>query len=116
MEDGISYPDYFLDELKKAHDQNIPIIALHNHPSGYPPSPDDFRKAYDNQYKYALVVGHNGQVYRYENHAVPLTERECDDIQLLIRLSYYQGYDVDRAYSENYEPFGLQYEILGGTI
>lgn len=111
-EDGVYYNEEFVNVLETAKTNGVPIIAIHNHPSGYPPSPDDFRKAYDNHYEQAFVVGHNGQIYQYANRLRLLTERQCADMQLLIRLNYMRGYDVDRAFREVYELLGLGYGIL----
>ena len=112
--DGIIYTDEFEEAIEEANNSGIPTIAIHNHPSGYPPSPNDFMKAYDNYYEDALVIGHNGQIYRYSNHEVYLNEDACNGIQDLISEGYYRGLDVDRAFTEVYNEIDLSYEILKG--
>ncbi len=42
VERGVVYNDEFAAAIEKAKLLNIPIIALHSHPEGYPPSIDDF--------------------------------------------------------------------------
>lgn len=41
------------------------IIGIHNHPDSYTPSSDDVIVARDRKYKYGIVVGHNGIIYKY---------------------------------------------------
>lgn len=41
------------------------VIAIHNHPRSFMPSPSDIMKAMERNYKYGLVVGHNGTIYKY---------------------------------------------------
>jgi hypothetical protein len=41
------------------------IIAVHNHPNSSVPSIADLRAARDGRYKYGVIVGHNGIVFRY---------------------------------------------------
>lgn len=41
------------------------IINIHNHPASSPPSISDFRTIWNGKYKYGLIIGHNGTVYKY---------------------------------------------------
>lgn len=41
------------------------IIGLHNHPESMPPSIDDIIVAVQRKYKYGIVAGHDGTIYRY---------------------------------------------------
>ena len=41
------------------------IIGVHNHPQSSVPSIDDINRAYERQYKYGVVVCHNGLIYKY---------------------------------------------------
>ena len=112
IENGVPYTEDFINSIDKAKIDGKKVMAIHNHPSGYPPSPDDFRKAFDNEYEDAIVIGHNGQLYRYNNKDQYLDKDNCDDIQLLIKMNYYSGFDIDRAFTEAYDGFGLSYQIL----
>ncbi len=111
-ESGIVYNDSILNALKKSKQGNIPIIALHNHPEGLPPSIDDFNKAFDNNYQLGIASGHNGQVYAYNNQTIYVTD--TDDVHKEISSRYMAGADIDRAYSEVYNEIGLDYKILKG--
>lgn len=41
------------------------LITIHNHPSGFPPSIDDFNSNYKNKYGMGIVCGHDGSVFIY---------------------------------------------------
>lgn len=107
---GITHNDEIDDAILNALERNIPIIAFHSHPEGYPPSVDDFNAAYDYGYSLAVVAGHNGQVYTYTNETGSVDN--ADDIQLLIASAYNGGCDVDRAHLEIYAQFGFTYQIM----
>ena len=98
---GVNYTDEFRQALADASANNTPIIAIHNHPYGTPPSPDDFKKAYENNYSIGVAVGHNGQVYIYSNNSVELTLKDCDTIDDGIKTLYSYGTDIDRASKDN---------------
>ena len=106
---GVNYSDEFKAALTSIAENNTPVIALHNHPHGTPPSPDDFRKAFENKYKIGVAVGHNGQVYVYSNDSVEITlemaDQMADDIEFLYRM----GWDIDRASQMVYDEYGLNY-------
>lgn len=109
IERGIRYTDDFIAKLEEAKKNGRKIISIHNHPEGYPPSGDDFRKAYENGYVQGFAVGANGQVYSYKNDDIELTVERCDEMQSQISQLYAGGYDVDRAYQTIYNMSGLEY-------
>ena len=111
-EQGIIYNDEIKNALKSAKENNIPIIAFHNHPEGYPPSVDDINKAFDNNYVYGFVSGHNGQVYRYTKPSERVSN--ADEIHNSIAFICQNGADVDRAYNEIYEANNIRYDIIRG--
>lgn len=41
------------------------VIGIHNHPGNTAPSPQDIKAMVDKKYKYGLVVGHNGSIFKY---------------------------------------------------
>lgn len=112
VESGIIYNDSILSAFDKSKQEKIPIIAIHNHPEGLPPSIDDFNKAYDNNYLFGVACGHNGQVYVY--HKPKMRIELADDIHKEIDFRYSQGIDVDRAYSEVYDLLDIKYKIMKG--
>ena len=113
-ESGISYNESILSALKKSKEEKTPIIAIHNHPEGLPPSVDDFNKALDNNYYFGLACGHNGQVYMYNAPGERISN--TDAIHEEITTRYRSGIDVDRAYREAYELIGVKYKIMRGEV
>lgn len=109
-EQGIVYNDSIKAAISKAKTEKIPLIALHSHPEGFPPSIEDFNKAYENNYLLGVVVGHNGQVYSYHNSKIYIDDAEV--IQLDIFIAYNGGVDVDRAYRRAFARYGLDYNIF----
>lgn len=109
-EQGIFYNENIKAAIVKAKAENIPLVAFHSHPEGYPPSIEDFNKAYENNYSFAVVAGHNGQVYTYSN-SIGYTNNP-DVVQDDIDFAYRQGYDIDRAYEEAYKAIGYEYSIV----
>ncbi len=117
IESGVAYTDNFIKNLVYAHENCIPIIAIHNHPIGTPPSLDDISKIAENHYYIAIVAGTNGQVYRYYNPDNITFPREmCEQVHYDIAQNIGFGYDVDRAFSEAFEQLNVSYDILGGEL
>ena len=61
-------------EIKKAlsnYDMSQ-IIAIHNHPSGMPPSAGDFNAALRNGYYEGYTIGHDGSIIRYRAGKEPI--------------------------------------------
>ncbi len=109
IERGIHYTEEFKKKLEEAVQAGRKVIAIHNHPEGYPPSGDDFRKSFENGYSQGFAIGANGQIYAYNNDGVKLTPEICDIMQEEISLLYASGADVDRAYETVYRFHGLGY-------
>ena len=112
---GIIYTDEFKEKLAESKENVIPIIAMHNHPQGTPPSADDFGKAYDNGYKFGIAIGHNGQLYVYETPSSPISKELADGITSDIQVMVQGGIDIDRACEMVYNANGLKYYILEGS-
>lgn len=110
MEERINYTEEMNKALNSAKVNNIPIIAIHTHPSGYPPSIEDFNSAFEHRYFLSVVVGHNGQVYKFRNNIGYIP----DFSQMRIISMYNGGADVDRAYRQTYFEYGITYEIVKG--
>lgn len=112
IKEGVSYTDEFKQKLEKAKKAKRKIIAIHNHPQGYPPSIDDFKKAYDNNYYISIAAGANGQVYAFKNNSIPISEMDCKEIHAQIAYGVAgEATDPDRAYREVYKMIGLEYNI-----
>ena len=112
---GINYTDEFKAALEDIAKNGTPVIAIHNHPHGTPPSSDDFRKAYENKYSVGVIVGHNGQIYVYSNNDFKMTMEQADEIAEDIETLYKMGWDIDRASKMVYDDYGLNYTIIEGV-
>ena len=109
---GIIYTDEFIKKIAESKEKGIPIIGIHNHPQGTPPSPDDFRKAYDNGYSFGVVIGNNGQLYRYETPKEEINKDLAQAMDRDIGIFLAGGMDVDRSFEMVYNPSGLKYTIV----
>lgn len=107
---GIIYNDEIINALYMSKANNIPVIALHTHPEGFPPSAEDFNKAFENQYMLGVASGHNGQIYTYKNSHIYI--EDIDTLQMIIANAYNGGVDVDRAHREAYKFYGLDYTVV----
>lgn len=92
------------------------IISLHNHPNSTVPSLSDLKSA--RKYKYGLIIGHNGRIFKY---AVSLdaTEEQLKlaDYELDILNRYL--YDNSRDFKNNIDDeirilkdFGVEFEVI----
>ena len=70
--------------IKDAIDKGRSLIAIHNHPNGWPPTADDCVSANQRGYTEGITVGHNGSVYIYYPSEIEFTEEECDEIHAII--------------------------------
>lgn len=111
---GVVYSEEFIAKLAERVERNISVVSIHNHPQGTPPSPDDFRKAYENGYSFGIVSGHNGQLYKYETPTSALTKEITAAMDRDIGLFTAGGIDIDRAFAMVYDAYGLVYTIIKG--
>ena len=86
VEKRISYDETLTEAIATAHKEGRRIIALHNHPEGYPPTADDSVSALVRGYEKGVVCGHNGEVYTYLPSPVKYSQEECYNIHNLINL------------------------------
>ncbi len=113
---GIIYTDDFRKALHDSKTNGVPIIAMHNHPQGTPPSTDDFRKAYENGYQYGVVCGHNGQIYVYTAPTTPMSEETADNLAAEVQQLIFGGMDVDRACKIVYNDNNIDYTIISREV
>ena len=57
-------PNKPMNQMLRKSEQNT-IIAIHNHPGSNVPSLADLRACAKRQYKFGMVVGHDGKIYKY---------------------------------------------------
>lgn len=112
IKSGIIYTDEFREKLNECIKNGTQTIAIHNHPQGTPPSPDDFKKAFENHYTTGVIVGHNGQIYVYSNNNVEISINLAGQMASDIAFFYQQGMDIDRASELVYNGYGLSYTVI----
>lgn len=73
-------------EMLKLLKDNKPytVIGIHNHPRSTSPSVSDLKSAYEKQYKYGLVICHDGKIFKYKV-TKPILEK--DEMILELKLS-----------------------------
>lgn len=85
---------------------NGTIIGVHNHPGSNVPSYSDFSAAAQRNYKYGLVVCHNGTIYKYQIIGElnrPMAEAALDFLSV-------SGYSSDIA--KHFINAGVELEVL----
>lgn len=113
---GILYTEEFKQKLKESIEKGIRIVAIHNHPHGYPPSLDDISKIAENHYEMAIVAGANGLLYQYYNpNMMVFSKRDSANYHDIITLNIKSGYDIDRAHKEVYNTLGISYDVIEGS-
>ena len=86
------------------------IIAIHNHPSNSMPSIDDIKVCEIRMYKYGLIVGHSGVIYKYsivDSVNEPLYKMAFD----ILDNSGYNDVSVKRFFKEALEA-GVKIEVI----
>lgn len=104
---GVKYDDLINDAIQEAHEKGQKIIAIHNHPNGLPPTADDGASAFNHEYDFGVVAGHDGSVYTYTPSRVALTEKECDAIHRDIALQIKTGADRDGVWYTILKEYGI---------
>ena len=76
----MDYDEETFEAIKRAHQAHREIIAIHNHPSGLPPSLDDGVSAFDHGYVKGVAVGHNLEVYTYSPAKKHYSKQYCKEL------------------------------------
>ena len=92
----IKYTEKDIDIIKRARDKGVEILAMHNHPTGWPPTADDCVTAHDKGYGMGITCGHNGTVYTYYPSEVSFTDSECRQIHNIIAEKSEYEKDINR--------------------
>ena len=72
--------------IRDAVDNKTRIIALHNHPTGYPPTANDAVSSLMRKYTIGIVCGHNGLLYAYLPSEREYSLEDCDIIHEIIDI------------------------------
>lgn len=76
--DRIDYTEKASQAIGKAKEEGKSILAMHNHPDGYPPTADDCESAGIKGYDFGIVVGHNGKVFSYKPSGKGWKDSDCE--------------------------------------
>ena len=79
-----SYFDRALAEMDRAKE---PILLLHNHPRGLPPSVSDINALLGTEHVIGLTVGHDGSLYLYTKPDRAIPQKDLDVV-----LQHFKGY------------------------
>ena len=80
----IKYKPEHEEKIQEIREAGIEIIAIHNHPTGWPPTADDCSTAFFRGYSFGITCGHNGTVYVYYPAGSYVSEEECSQIHDII--------------------------------
>lgn len=101
----------FTKELNQVDSTGEKILLIHNHPKGYPPSPQDINTLLKNENVSGITVGHNGSVYRYTRPS-----KEISDIDWNVALRHFKEYteitSMEKALVALSREFGFEFEII----
>lgn len=88
------------------------IIAIHNHPGGSIPSFSDFMVAKDRKYKYGIVVGHDGSIFKYSVKEDSVLDKVVYN-SFVAKIST-TSYTIDELekLSQEFERVGVSLEVL----
>lgn len=110
IENKVVYTQKIESIIKSEKKKGRNIIAIHNHPEGYPPTADDAVSALVRGYNKGVVCGHNGKLYTYEPSRRKYSKEELEEIHSLIVGQYVQGDDIDKYYKEMLHLFKIDIE------
>lgn len=80
ISNGLIYDNKTKKTIDKAIAEGREVIAVHNHPSGLPPTLDDGASAYNHKYLKGVTVGHNLEVYSYSPTIISVTKEQCNEL------------------------------------
>lgn len=103
--DRITYNKTIEALIDEAHQKNQRIIAIHNHPQGFPPTADDCESAGKRGYNVGITVGHNGIVEQYLPSNKGWSEQRCE--------AFHNNINLQIQYSEsNDEAINIWHEMM----
>lgn len=111
VENAVKYTEKTERTIKEALKENRELIAIHNHPEGYPPTADDAVSALTHGYVKGVVCGHNGKVYTYFPAKRKMSVEECERIHSIIQRQYVQGTDIDNLWKNVLNEYRIIMEV-----
>ena len=100
-----------LDAIEEIKKENLPFVAIHNHPNNTPPSLYDFNHIFKHRYNFGLIFCHSGAIYKYYR---PDSEIDIDskqkEIEDKINNKFWELFNREEAYIQIYKEYGLKFE------
>lgn len=99
-------------KIKKALKNNdmSQVIAIHNHPSGMPPSAGDFNSAFTNGYSKCFTIGHDGSIIEYSKGSRLIDINEYDTLLSIERLDNTEHDAQIKVLNSLKEKYGIDYK------
>ena len=108
---GVDRDEKFIQKLQDADKLGDPIVVIHNHPAGSPPSITDLNELLETTNVSGVVAGHNGSLYYYTR-----PNREISEATFLeYYRDYYRQYQ-DKIAAEEYALRMLVKDGYGFTV
>lgn len=108
---GVDRDEKFIQKLQGADKLGDPIVVIHNHPAGSPPSVTDLNELLETTNVCGVVAGHNGSLYYYTR-----PNREISEATFLeYYRDYYRQYQ-DKIAAEEYALRMLTKDGYGFTV
>ena len=102
-----------LDAIEDIKKENLPFVAIHNHPNNTPPSLYDFNHIYKHRYNFGLIFCHSGAIYKYyrpnDKIDIDSKQKEIED-KINDKYNSFEVMTMEEAYIEVYKEYGLIFE------
>lgn len=89
-----SYGKELEERIHELQRENRDFVVIHNHPNNTPPSPKDFYDAFQKGYKFGIIAGHDGSIYKYYPPKHGLSGKDIDKI--IFNINTLLAIDLDK--------------------
>lgn len=110
FDDQVTYLQEHYDKIADAKERGIELFAIHNHPTGWPPTADDCVSAMINGYSCGITCGHNGTVWIYDPSEIRYSAKDCVEIHNIIAEECEFERNIDsvlKIWQNTLEEFGM---------
>ena len=110
---GVNYNKSLKDAVSNASPDTL--ISLHNHPTNNPPTGDDIVSNAVHNYKFGIVVTHDGRVYKYKAGKVPFSNNifaSKVDKYRAMPYNYSESEAIVKTLDEFVKMYGMEWSEL----
>ena len=111
IDSGIRRTASFSRRLHETDSRKEPVLLLHNHPRGLPPSIADINALLEHQFVSGITVGHNGTVYYYSRPSREISEFDWA-VELRRFKEFSESTSMEKALEALSHKFGFIFVIL----